>query len=76
MGHEAEKIYSSFQLPTTVPAPAAGTDANVAADANAATPVADADNFDLVMKQFDSYFILKRNVIHVFHLGGSTNQMP
>ena len=65
MGREAEKIYSSFQLPTTVPAPAAG------ADANAAAPVVDADNFDLVMKRFDAYFIPKRNVIHEcakFHL--------
>ena len=62
MGREAEKIYSSFQLATTVPAAAAG--------ANAAA-VPDADNFDLLMKRFDAYFIPKRNVIHEhakFHL--------
>ena len=57
VGHETEKIYSSFQLLTTVPASAAGADANVTADANAATPVADADNVDLVLQWFDSYFI-------------------
>ena len=62
MGREAEKIYSSFQLATTVPAPAAGADAAVMPDAN---------NFDLVMKRFDAYFIPKRNVIYEpakFHL--------
>ena len=71
MGREAEKIYSSFQLLTTVPTSAAGVDANVTADANAATPVADADNVNLVLKRFDRYFITKRNVIHErakFHL--------
>ena len=37
----------------------------------AAAAVPDADNFDLVMKRFDAYFIPKRNVIHEcakFHL--------
>ena len=56
MGREAQKIYSSFQLATTVPAAPTG---------------ADADNFGLVMKRFDAYFIPKRNVIHErakFHL--------
>ena len=62
MGREAEKIYSGFQLATTVPAPAAGADAAAVAAAAAAVP--DADNFDLVMKRFDAYFIPKRNVIH------------
>ena len=71
MGLEAEKIYSSFQLATTVPAPAAGADAAAAAAAASAVP--DADNFDLMMKRFDAYFIpyFKRNVIHErakFHL--------
>ena len=56
MDREAEKIYSSFQLATTVLAPAAGADFNAAADANAAAPMADADNFDLVMKRIDAYF--------------------
>ena len=42
-----------------------GADANAGADTNTAAPVADADNFDLVMKRFNSYFIPKRNVIHV-----------
>ena len=67
MGSEAEKIYTSFQLATTVPAPAAGA----AAAATAATAVPNADNFDLVMKRFDAYFIPKGNVIHErakFHL--------
>ena len=67
MGCEAEKIYSSFQLATTVPAPAAGADA--AAAATAAVP--DTDNFDLVMKRFNAYFIPKCNVIQErakFHL--------
>ena len=42
MGREAKKIYSSFQLATTVPAPATGADANAVADANAtAVPYAD-----------------------------------
>ena len=71
MGREAEKIYSRFQLPNTVPAPAVGASANAAAVANAAAAVPDADNFDLVMKWFDAYFIPKRNVIHervTFHL--------
>ena len=69
MGREAEKIYSSFQLATTVPAAAAGADAAAVAAAAAAVP--DADNSDLVMKRFDAYFIPKRNVIHErakFHL--------
>ena len=56
VGHETQNIYSSFQLLTTVPASAAGADANVTADANAATPVADADNVDLMSQWFDSYF--------------------
>ena len=76
MGREAEKIYSSFQLATTVPAPvpapAVGADvAAAAAAAAAAAVVPDSDNFDLVMKRFDAYFIPKRNVIHErtkFHL--------
>ena len=69
MGHEAEKIYSSFQLATTVPAAVTGADAAAIAAAAAAVP--DANNFDLVMKRFDAYFIPKRNVIHEcakFHL--------
>ena len=69
MGREAEKIYGSFQLATTVPAPAAGAAAATAAAAAAAVP--NADNFDLVMKRFDAYFIPKRNVIYErakFHL--------
>ena len=69
MGREAEKIYSSFQLATTVPGPA--TDADAAAAAAAAAAVPDADNFDLVMKRFDAYFIPKHNIIHErakFHL--------
>ena len=78
MGCKAEKIYSSFQLATTVPAPVpapavvadvAAASAAAAVSASAAVP--DADNFDLVMKPFDAYFIPKRNVIHEctkFHL--------
>ena len=58
MGRKAEKIYSSFQLATTVQAPAA------ASTAAAAAAVPDADNFDLLMKWFDAYFIPKRNIIH------------
>ena len=61
MGREAEKIYGIFQLATTVPAPGAGADAAAAAPAVATVP--DADNFDLVMKRFDAYFIPKCNVI-------------
>ena len=73
MGCEAEKIYSSFQLATTVPAPvpAPAVGAVAAAAAAAAAAVRDADNFDLVMKRFDAYFIPKCNVIHErakFHL--------
>ena len=76
MGCEAEKIYSSSQTATIVPAPATGADA--AATAAAAVP--DTDNFDLVMKRFDAYFIPKRNVInehakfhlHVQHAGENT----
>ena len=70
MGREAEKIYSSFQLATTVPAPVPSPAAGAAAAA-AAAAVPDADIFDLVMKGFDAYFIPKRNVIHEhakFHL--------
>ena len=67
--YAAEKIYSSFQLATTVTA--AASDADAAAVAAAAATVPDANNFDLVMKRFDAYFIPKRNVIHdraKFHL--------
>ena len=63
MGREAEKIYSSFQLATTVPSPTVGADAAAAAADTAAVP--DADNFGLVMKRFDAYFIPKRNIIGV-----------
>ena len=62
MGHEAEKIYSSFLVATTVPAPVAGANAAAAAAATAAVP--DADKFDLMMKRFNAYFIPKRKVIH------------
>ena len=51
MGHEAEKIYENFHLAVEVPENAAeGT-------------VADAYNFDTVIRRFDTYFVPRRNVI-------------
>ena len=47
MGREAEKIYSSFQLATAVPAAAAGADATAVAAAAAGVP--NADNLNLVI---------------------------
>ena len=58
MGHAAKKIYSSFQLATVAQPPVVG------ANANAAATVANANNFNLVMKWFNSYVIPKCNVIH------------
>jgi hypothetical protein len=49
MGRDAEQIYTSFDLKTTIVTPATE---------------ADADTFDVVINRFDTYFVPKRNIIH------------